>query len=110
MLDLVVWRNRLPLRERGGRALLGGFVWECILVVNWLTVFGIFGKVFLGKDDTGNGDDGGDGDRMRRAVYLDVVVLVLWVGSAAVMGMRWLKERRRGGGDGDGDGEKGVEM
>lgn len=104
-LDLVVWRNRVPLRERGGRVLLPVFVWECVLVVNFLTVFGIFAKIFLGAGGSGKG---GDETRMRRAVYLNVVVLGLWVGSALLMGVRWWKGRRVGGGQEDG--EKGVEM
>lgn len=92
-----------PLGARSA-ARLPVFVWECVLVVTWLVVFGIFGKMFIGS--YGRGDNV---ERMRHAVYLDLVVLVLFGGSGAWMGLRWWKGRREGD-SGSNDGEKGLEM
>jgi hypothetical protein len=104
--DLVVLRNR-PLRSRPG-ARFGGMVWEAVLVVNWLVVFGIFAGVFLDGNEGKEGDGNGNGHgRMWNAVFVDLVVLVLFAGSCAWVGGRWWRNRRVGGVD---DGEKGVEM
>lgn len=96
LLDLLLLKSR-PLRHRPLARLLV-LAWEAVLVVNLLTVFGIFAKLFLGKAT--------ENERMRRAVYVDVVVLVLWLASAGWMGLRWWRGRavREDGG------EKGVEM
>ncbi|RMJ22738.1 hypothetical protein PHISP_06401, partial [Aspergillus sp. HF37] len=64
LCDLVVLRNR-PLRTRPV-ARFGGMVWEGVLVVNWLVVFGIFAGVFLG--DNSDGDDNEGKGRMWNAV------------------------------------------
>lgn len=102
--DLVVLRNR-PLRSRPA-ARFGGMVWEAVLVVNWLVVFGIFAGVFLDGNEGKEGDGDGHG-RMWNAVFVDLVVLVLFAGSCAWVAGRWWRNRRVGGVD---DGEKGVEM
>lgn len=78
-------------------------VWEGVLVVNWIVVFGVFAGAFL-RGDRQDGDE-----RMRHAVYVDLVCWILFSGSCALWGVRWWKGRR-GSGDGNGDGEKGVEM
>ena len=103
VLNLLVMKNR-PLRDRPA-VRLPVFVWEGVMVVNWLVVFGIFAKLFLG---VAAGDGDGERDRMRRAVYVDLVLLVLWVGSAGWMGRRWWVGRVAGGADVGA--EKGVEM
>lgn len=78
------------------------FVWESVLVVNWMTVFGIFGKMFLGVYKHAV-------ERMRHAVYLDLVLLVLFLGSVGWVGMRWWKSKTTRTGTKDGEAEKGVE-
>jgi hypothetical protein len=51
------------------------FVWECILCILWLTLFGIFGKIYISDDPT---DDSGI-VRMKNAVWVDLTNLLLWV-------------------------------
>lgn len=93
------------------------FVWEFILCILWLTLFGIFGKMYIGvypsqsndfsKRDTTTTDSSsstsssssglGDAakiDRMRHAVWIDLVNLVMWVVTASYVLLRWLKSRR----------------
>lgn len=108
VLNLLVMKSR-PLRERLG-VRLPVFVWEAVVVVNWLVVFGIFAKLWLGNGHLDGGEEkDGKEQRMRRAVYVDLVGLVLWGGSAAWMGIRWWRGRLAPRG-GDEEGEKGAEM
>ncbi|PYH48722.1 uncharacterized protein BP01DRAFT_282579, partial [Aspergillus saccharolyticus JOP 1030-1] len=84
-----ILKNRVPVaRRRGWQFPL--FVWEGVLCVVWLTLFGIFGGEFLGKSSrsaTGSVDK--EVVRMKRAVWIDLVNLGLWVVSAAWKGVRW---------------------
>lgn len=63
------------------------------MCVFWLTLFGIFGKMYLAEDPEGQ-----EGIvRMKHAVWVDLVNLLLWCGSATWMGLRWwrgMKERK----------------
>ncbi|KAF3396256.1 hypothetical protein F1880_006825 [Penicillium rolfsii] len=95
------------------------FVWEFILCILWLTLFGIFGKMYIGvypshsndsskRDATTTTTDSssstsssssvlGDAakiNRMRHAVWIDLVNLVMWVVTASWVLLRWLKSRR----------------
>jgi hypothetical protein len=63
------------------------FVWESILVLFWLTLFGIFGKMYISEDP--EGDSGIT--RMKHAVWVDLTNLLLWVGTAMWCGLRWWK-------------------
>lgn len=74
------------MRERWNLPL---FVWEAVLCVFWLTLFGIFGKLYIGDYE-----DSSMVTRMRRAVWVDLVDLVLWVGTALWKGMRWWRGQR----------------
>lgn len=66
---------------------LPAFVWESVLCVLWLTLFGIFGKMYIGEDP--EGDSGIT--RMKHAVWVDLTNLVLWTVSATWCGLRWWK-------------------
>ncbi|KAL4877499.1 hypothetical protein BJY04DRAFT_222057 [Aspergillus karnatakaensis] len=70
------------------------FGWEGVLVILWLVVFGIFGEMYIGVYHVG-GKEGGESNvtRMRRAVWVDLVCLVMWAGSAGWRGVRWWKAR-----------------
>lgn len=86
------------------------FVWEFILCLLWLTLFGIFGKMYIGvypdsdSEKDKRGDDSktstsslGDADkikRMRHAVWFDLTNLVLWVLTTSWVLLSFLKSRR----------------
>lgn len=94
------------------------FVWEAVLCIIWLTVFGIFGKMYIGvyptdssssssKRDSTSSSSSSDSDsttsvlgdaskinRMRHAVWVDLVNLLMWVFTASWVLLRWLKGRR----------------
>ncbi|KAL2849205.1 hypothetical protein BJY01DRAFT_210867 [Aspergillus pseudoustus] len=99
------WQKRSkPVLAQRERLFLPLFVWESILVILWLVVFGIFGEMYIGVYHVG-GNDGGDDKvtRMRRAVWVDLVCLLMWAGSAGWRGLRWWKAKgRKDAGEGDG--------
>ncbi|KAK4869499.1 hypothetical protein LT330_005881 [Penicillium expansum] len=91
----------------GPALLLPQFAWEFVVTVLWLTLFGIFGKMYIGvhpvessssssKTDTTTSalGDASKINRMRHAVWIDIINLVFWVMSASWILIRWLKSRR----------------
>ncbi|KAH8701740.1 hypothetical protein BGW36DRAFT_104450 [Talaromyces proteolyticus] len=66
---------------------LPSFVWEGIICILWLTLFGIFGKMYIGENP--EGDSGIT--RMKHAVWVDLTNLLLWAISATWCGLRWWK-------------------
>ena len=69
------------------------FAWDVILFILWCAVFGIFGKMFIHEDPE---MDGGI-RRMKNAVWVDLVNMLLWFISAIVGGIgfwRWMKGGR----------------
>ncbi|CAG8899774.1 unnamed protein product [Penicillium egyptiacum] len=99
-----VMRKAKPGAGAGPVLLLPQFVWEFVVTVLWLTLFGIFGKMYIGVHLVEKGDKADDatsalGDaskinRMRHAVYVDVINLAFWVMTASWVLVRWLKSRR----------------
>ncbi|PWY96447.1 hypothetical protein BO94DRAFT_10777 [Aspergillus sclerotioniger CBS 115572] len=89
-LVLMHWvlKKRTPLAARM-RWNLPLFVWEAVLCVFWLTLFGIFGEMYIGDYE-----DSSKVTRMRHAVWVDLVNLGLWVGSALWKGVRWWRGQR----------------
>ncbi|KAJ5947376.1 hypothetical protein N7466_000391 [Penicillium verhagenii] len=89
------------------------FVWEAALCIIWLVVFGIFGEMYIGvyastssststtttsssKRSTSSTAawDAAKITRMRHAVWIDLVNLLMWVFTASWVLVRWLKSRR----------------
>ncbi|KAJ5100462.1 hypothetical protein N7456_006514 [Penicillium angulare] len=73
------------------------FVWEFILCILWLTLFGIFGKMYIGVHADDSNKSLGDAakiNRMRHAAWVDLVNLLMWVFTASWALMRWLKNKR----------------
>jgi hypothetical protein len=68
------------------------FIFECVLCIFWLTLFGIFGKIYIGVDP--NGDDGIV--RMQHAVWVDLTNLMLWTITATWCGVRWWSGQQAG--------------
>ncbi|KAL6238063.1 hypothetical protein BDW75DRAFT_46972 [Aspergillus navahoensis] len=93
-------RSKPSFSQRSG-LFLPLFVWESVLVILWLVVFGIFGEMYIGVYHVG-GKDGGENKvtRMRRAVWVDLACLVFWALSGAWRGVRWWKAKGVGQGTG----------
>jgi hypothetical protein len=64
------------------------FAWDLILFILWIAVFGIFGKMYIGT----RADDYGI-QRMKNAVWVDLVNALLWLISACGMLVYWVKHR-----------------
>ena len=54
---------------------LPSLAWEFIICILWLTLFGVFGKMYISEDPVG---DSGI-VRMKHAVWVDLTNLLLWV-------------------------------
>ncbi|KAF4762902.1 hypothetical protein N7455_010832 [Penicillium solitum] len=107
----------------GPALLLPQFAWEFVVTVLWLTLFGIFGKMYIGvhpsessssssKTDTTTSalGDASKINRMRHAVWIDIINLVFWVMTASWVLVRWLKSRRSAVSGGAIDAEKGEQI
>jgi hypothetical protein len=69
------------------------FAWDAILFILWIAVFGLFGSMYINQDPRG---DGGI-SRMKNAVWIDLINMLLWLVSAIVGGIgfwRWRKGNR----------------
>lgn len=73
-------------------------VWDFVVCVLWAAAFGVFGSAFLGGRAEGDAGEEwgltGDVGRMRAAVGVDAVCMVLWF-VTAVMGCAWCCWARR---------------
>ncbi|EEH42541.1 uncharacterized protein PADG_07361 [Paracoccidioides brasiliensis Pb18] len=83
----------IPLVISGPLALLPRFnlpnlMLDSIISILWLTLFGIFGKLYISKEATE-----GDVDliRMKHAVWVDMANLALWTATAVWAGVRFWK-------------------
>lgn len=68
------------------------FIWDTILFIFWIAVFGVFGKLYIHADAQG---DGGI-QRMKNAVWIDLINALLWLGSAIGMLVFFIKQMRGG--------------
>lgn len=113
---IVPFLTRKVNYKPGAKLQLPRFAWEFVLCVLWLTLFGIFGKLYIGvypsdstsdssKRDTttssisttGELGDASKINRMRHAVWVDLVNLVFWAVTASWALLKWLKARREDG-------------
>ncbi|OJD14349.1 hypothetical protein AJ78_05284 [Emergomyces pasteurianus Ep9510] len=81
---------------------LPSLVYDSIISILWLTLFGIFGKMYITKH-AAEGDV--DTIRMKHSVWVDLANLALWTSTAAWAGVRWWKS-----GKGRRESEKESEM
>lgn len=65
------------------------FLWDTILFIMWVALFGIFAKMFLNEDP--EGDSGVE--RMKHAVYVDLVNMLLWFITAVYGGIVFFRNR-----------------
>lgn len=116
-----VMRKAKPGAGPGPALLLPQFVWEFVVTVLWLTLFGIFGKMYIGvhhvesssaKTDAATSalGDASKINRMRHAVWIDIINLAFWVMTASWVLMRWLKSRRSAVSERGFDAEKGEQI
>jgi len=66
------------------------FVADAVLFVLWIAVFGIFGKLYIGQDPQG---DAGQ-IRMQHALWVDLTNALLWLLTAAIMALYWMRNRQ----------------
>ena len=66
------------------------FVWDCILFFLWVAVFGLFGSMYIHENQKG---DGGI-SRMKSAVWVDLVCMLLWLISAVMGAFYFLGSRK----------------
>lgn len=101
----VVWFVPALLRHAG----VFGAVWNSILFILWITLFGVFGAVgdstFLRRyGRTGltprsqlfiheNAEGDGDIQRMKNAVWVDLTSALLWLISAVATTVYWWRHR-----------------
>jgi len=65
------------------------FVWDTILFILWVALFGLFGNMYIKANP--QGDSGIQ--RMKNAVWVDLVNMLLWLISALCMAAYWFKNR-----------------
>lgn len=85
MLPCIIGRPLVLLRFLH----LPTFILDCVLCILWLTLFGIFGKLYITAEEVND-----DATRMKNAVWIDLINLSFWVATAAWLGLRWWKGRR----------------
>jgi hypothetical protein len=79
LLYMIPFMSRIPF----------AFVWDTILFILWIALFGIFGKLYIHANAQG---DAGI-IRMKHAVWIDLTNALLWLISAVGMAMYWVKHR-----------------
>jgi len=65
------------------------FVWDTILFILWIALFGLFGNMYIHAN--AQGDSGIL--RMKHAVWIDLVNALLWLMSAGGMAVYWARHR-----------------
>ncbi|KAI9860548.1 MAG: hypothetical protein M1824_003073 [Vezdaea acicularis] len=65
------------------------FGWDALLCLFWLVVFGIFGKMYIHEDPEG---DAGI-QRMKNAVWIDLINFLLWLTTAIYGGVLFKRYR-----------------
>lgn len=65
------------------------FVWDALLFILWIALFGVFGKLFISANAQG---DAGI-TRMKHAVWVDLTNALLWLISAVGMTIHWVRTR-----------------
>ncbi|KAK5999044.1 hypothetical protein PT974_01431 [Cladobotryum mycophilum] len=64
-------------------------VWDLILFILWITLFGVFGKLFIDEHAGGNSDI----KRMKNAVWVDLASAILWLLATVATFAYWFKHR-----------------
>jgi len=81
LLYLIPFVSRIPFL----------FIWDSILFILWIALFGLFGSMYI--KENAEGDSGIE--RMKHAVWVDLVNALLWLISAVGMLVFWFKHRNK---------------
>jgi len=65
------------------------FAWDALIFFLWVVLFGIFGNMYI--KENAEGDAGVQ--RMKNAVWVDLVNMLLWLISTIIMAGYWWKNR-----------------
>jgi H+/Cl- antiporter ClcA len=64
-------------------------VWDFILFILWIAVFGVFGRMYINEDAEGDGNI----ERMKNAVWVDLANALLWLLASLGAFLYWWKHR-----------------
>ena len=67
------------------------WIWNVIIFILWIALFGTFGKLFIHENPEGNGGI----QRMKNAVWIDLTNALLWLISAIAHFCYWWTHRER---------------
>ncbi|OLN86120.1 hypothetical protein CCHL11_05189 [Colletotrichum chlorophyti] len=67
------------------------FVWDFILFILWIALFGLFGNMYIREDAEGDGDI----QRMKNAVWVVLANALLWLISTLATAAYWFRHRER---------------
>ena len=67
------------------------WIWNVVIFILWIALFGTFGKLFIHENPEGNGDI----QRMKNAVWIDLTNALLWLISAIAHFCYWWTHRER---------------
>lgn len=67
------------------------WAWNIVLFILWIALFGVFGKMYISENPEGNGGI----QRMKNAVWVDLVNALLWLITAMAHLGYWLQHRER---------------
>ncbi|CAL3973018.1 hypothetical protein PZA11_005359 [Diplocarpon coronariae] len=81
LLYLIPCVSRLPM----------AFAWDATLFVLWMSLFALFGNVFIGVQT--EGDRGAQ--RMKNAVWVDLANAILWLISSVGMLLYWRHNQQK---------------
>jgi hypothetical protein len=73
---------------------VGWCMWEWVLFILWVSLFGVFGEIYIGGEKEMYVDGRAELQRMKIAVWIDLVNVVLWFASS-VQGIVWCCATRR---------------
>jgi len=67
------------------------WAWNLVLFILWIIVFAVFGKMYINENAEGDADI----QRMKNAVWLDLVNALLWLVGFVATGLYWMRHRER---------------
>ncbi|KAI0458487.1 hypothetical protein F5B21DRAFT_459894 [Xylaria acuta] len=66
-------------------------VWNVVLFILWIVLFAVFGSLYIHEDPEGNGDI----QRMKNAVWIDLINALLWLIGTVAAACYWFRHRQR---------------
>jgi hypothetical protein len=69
-------------------------VWDFVIFIWWVALFGVFGEIYLGGESSGEGDFTTSMPRMKTAVWFNFLNMILWC-TTTLNGILWCCTTRR---------------